>query len=752
METYLIFIVILFVLATSDLIVGVANDAVNFLNSSLGAKVAPRHIVILIACLGVVVGTLFSGGMMEVARSGFFKPEMFRLQDVMIIFLSVMFTDVLLLDFYNTLGLPTSTTVSLVSALLGGSVIVSLLKIHEAGRSFEEIGNYINTGRALGIFSAILLSVVISFVAGSVIQYISRLIFTFNYEKTLKRYGAIWGAVALTSLTYFIIIKGAKGTTFLSESTIKWIAEHSFLVITYSLIFWTIILQLLLWFTKINILKPIVLLGTFSLALAFAANDLVNFIGVPLAGLSSYQIAINSSNPLAATMDALREPVKSNTFILFIAGLVMVGTLWFNKKTRTVSRTELNLGRQSEGYEKFDSSAFARAIVRFFINVGEYIRRIIPASVYNTIQNRMDSSEIDYSKYDKKNRPSFDLIRATVNLMVASSLISLGTGFKLPLSTTYVTFMVAMATSFADKAWGRESAVYRVTGVLTVITGWFFTAFLAFTISGIIALTIFYGGIAATLVVVALVAFSIVRTNLLHSKKEKKNAIREAANAIDNKQSLTEILITDLKSFLTYAEEIYKNVYHGMKDENRKQLKSSFKSAKELEEHAENMIGKILHGTKFLDDASSKEELNFGKAISSIKDLAYSLAEISKISYEHIDNNHNGLSKEQKEDFKQLKDLITEQFELASNKHSKKDISKVEDIHDKVRELKKSIKKLDKNQIDRIKNGTSKIRTNLMFLNVIFKSESISDNITEVMSFHRQLIKSKKHQAENTQQ
>lgn len=744
METYLFFVIILFVLATSDLIVGVANDAVNFLNSSLGSKVAPRHIILLVASFGVVVGTLFSSGMMEVARSGFFKPEMFRLQEVMVIFLAVMFTDILLLDFYNTFGLPTSTTVSLVSSLLGGSVIISLVKIHQAGQPFEEIGNYINTGRALGIFSAILLSVVISFIAGSIVQYISRLIFTFNYEKTIKRYGAVWGSLALTALTYFIIIKGAKGTTFLTEEMIDWISNNSLTVIGFSILFWTIILQLLLWFTKINILKPIVLIGTFALALAFAANDLVNFIGVPLAGLSSYMIGLNMSDPLTATMEALREPVSTNTLILIASGLLMVGTLWFNKKARTVSKTEINLSRQFEGFEKFESSPLARTIVRVFINIGNGLKWIIPNSLYKKMQNRFQTAKVDYSKTEKKDRPAFDFVRATVNLMVASSLISIGTALKLPLSTTYVTFMVAMSTSFADKAWGRESAVYRVNGVLTVIAGWFFTAFLAFTSTSIIALSILFGGIPATLLILGLVGLSIYRTNILHKTNEKKTSKKESVTAINSKLSFIDSLITDLKTFISLTEKIYKDIYNGLMEEHRKKLKKSLKISDELVEQSEFIVSKILQGTMFMEEADLKDELNFSKAISAVKDISYSVSEMAKLSYQHVDNNHSGLSKEQQEDFRQLRDLILSQLDMAATRFSKKDISKVEDIHDRVKELKKSIKKLDKNQINRIKNGTTKIRTNLLFLNLIFKSEHISDNITEIMNFNRELVKSKK--------
>ena len=742
-ETYLFLVIILFVLATSDLIVGVANDAINFLNSALGSKVAPRHIILIVASLGVLVGTLFSSGMMEVARSGFFKPEMFRLQEVMVIFLAVMFTDVLLLDFFNTFGLPTSTTVSLVSSLFGGSVVLSLVKINQAGLNIESLGNYINTGRVFGIFSAILISVVVSFTAGSIVQYLSRLIFTFNFEKTLKRYGAIWGSLALTSITYFIFIKGAKGTTFLTPEMIKWITDHTMIVLGINILGWTVILQLLLWFTKVNILKPIVLMGTFSLALAFAANDLVNFIGVPLAGLSSFQIASGGANPLGMTMDALNEPVKSNSFILIIAGLVMVGTLWFNKKARTVAKTEINLGRQFEGYEKFDSSVFARSLVRISISIGQSIKKILPEKVYDKFQNRFDQSQIDYSKQDKKERPAFDFIRATVNLMVASSLISLGTAYKLPLSTTYVTFMVAMSSSFSDKAWGRDSAVYRVSGVLTVIAGWFFTAFIAFASSSILCLLMYFGGLPVTIAIVALAVFLIVRSNILHKAKEKKAAKMEAIVA-EGKSVLFDSLVEDMKSLLLSIHEIYDDVYSGLVNENRSKLKKAYKEAKELDDHGSVMIGKLMQGTQYFDDTELKEEFTVGKAISSVRELSFSLMEISKLSFDHVDNNHSGLAKEQKEDFKQLKDDLTSQLDLVAKKLSQKDFAKLEDLQEKVHNLSKSIRKLDKNQIQHIKKGTSKARTNLLFLNILFKSESISNSVAELLKFNGELLNSKK--------
>lgn len=744
METYLFFVIILFILATSDLIVGVANDAVNFLNSAIGSKVAPRHIILIVASLGVLAGTFFSSGMMEVARSGFFNPELFRLNELMVLFLAVMFTDVLLLDFYNTFGLPTSTTVSLVSSLLAGSVALAVIKVNQTGQSIEAIGQYINSARALGIFSAILISIVLSFIAGALVQYLSRLIFTFDYESKIKRYGALWGALALTSITYFIVIKGAKGTTFLTEEDINWIKNHSVEVLAINFAFWTVILQLLLWFTKINIFKPIVLIGTFSLALAFAANDLVNFIGVPLAGLSSYQIAANSSDPLGITLDALREPEKTNSFILAIAGVVMVLTLWFNKKARTVTRTEINLGRQFEGYEKFDSSPLARTLVRISISIGQFFKNILPHGLYEKVQNRFDTNKINYSKFDKKDKPTFDYVRAIVNLMVSSSLISLGTAYKLPLSTTYVTFIVAMSTSFSDRAWGRESAVYRVSGVLTVIAGWFFTAFLAFASTSILTTIMYFGGLPVILIVVAGTIFLIIRSNILHTHKEKKSAKKiQAAVISDEKTVLYDSIVDDVKGYLNETHKIYDDVYSGLINENRNKLKKAFKDAKELEDQGDTIITKILQGAQFIDDKEMRDELNFGTAISSLREISDSVKDIAKLSFDHIDNNHSGLAKEQKDDYKDLKSLVTSQLDLVSNKISKRDLSKLEELQEKINDIKKSIRKLDKNQIDYIKKGTTKARTNLLFLNILFKSENILINVSEIVKFNRELLSTK---------
>ncbi|MBD3872325.1 MAG: inorganic phosphate transporter, partial [Acidobacteria bacterium] len=515
-------IVVLFALAISDLIVGVSNDAVNFLNSSIGSRVAPRTVIMVIASLGMLAGVTFASGMMEVARNGIFHPQFFTMPELITIFLAVMLTDIILLDLYNTFGLPTSTTVSIVFELLGAAVAVSLLKISQAGAPFREVVNYINTSKALAIIFGILLSIGVAFIVGALVQIATRLLFTFDYEKRLKRYGALWSGAALASIVYFILIKGAKGSSFITPDTLAWIKGHSGLILLASFAFFTVLLQFLMTLTRVNVLKVVVLVGTFALAMAFAANDLVNFIGVPLAGLAAYSEAGAAADPMTATMEALQHPVQSSTLFLLIAGAIMVVTLWLSRKARTVTRTEVRLGRQEEGYERFESTALSRAIVRLVSSVFETGGRWAPPAIRRWANGRLDRSDFRPPPAADGTVPSFDLVRAAVNLMVASALISLATSFKLPLSTTYVTFMVAMGTSFSDQAWGRESAVYRVSGVLTVIGGWFFTAMMAFSVSGVFAVIIYYGKIWGMIGIGAVAILLLVRTRDLHRFREEE--------------------------------------------------------------------------------------------------------------------------------------------------------------------------------------------------------------------------------------
>ncbi len=480
-------LIVLAALAIIDLVVGVSNDAVNFLNSAIGSKAISFKTTMIVASLGVLVGALFSSGMMEIARSGIFVPSMFSFNDVMIIFLAVMISDILLLDVFNSMGLPTSTTVSIIFELLGAAVCLAIYKIYTNEDDFSTLGTYINTKKASEIVYSILLSVILSFSIGGLVQYLSRLIFTFHYEKKLKYFGAVFGGIAITAITFFILIKGLKGVSFISKDQYNWIKENQLMIIGFNFIFFTILSQVFSSVFKINILRVIIVIGTFALALAFAGNDLVNFIGVPIAAFNSYEIFQTSGvSGDVFMMGALADDnIVAPFYFLLFAGLVMVITLWTSKKAKSVIETGVNLSRQGDGVEKFAPNSASRFIVRTGVYIGEGLNYFLPKKIQIHIDKRFE--KVEKKSKNSEDEPAFDMVRASVNLMVASILISIGTSMKLPLSTTYVTFMVAMGTSFADRAWDRESAVYRIAGVFNVIGGWFFTAIVAFIMSFIIA-------------------------------------------------------------------------------------------------------------------------------------------------------------------------------------------------------------------------------------------------------------------------
>nr|HPI80404.1 inorganic phosphate transporter [Cyclobacteriaceae bacterium] len=517
MSIYLVLICVLFSLAFIDLIVGVSNDAVNFLNSAIGSKVASFKTILIVASLGILLGASFSSGMMEVARKGIFNPAFFTFDKVMIVFLAVMLTDIILLDFYNTLGLPTSTTVSLVFALLGGALVTGLLIAFDNGYGFEKWVEIINYSSALTIVSGIFLSVFISFIVGAMVQHVSRIVFTFDFERNLKRYGAVFSGIAITTIIYFLLIKGVKGSTLVSPKQIDWILAHTWVIVVISLAFWSIAIQILMWWKRINPLKAVVLLGTFSLAMAFAGNDLVNFIGVSIAGLISFQSWAASNIPATEfNMAGLGLSVVTPSWILLLSGFIMVVTLWTSAKSRKVSETEVSLSRQDEGDERFKANFISRVLVGIAIGAGNVVEAIIPKPWRHSLSKRFAKNGTD--NFDEKEKPSFDLIRASVNLLVSSILIAYATSKKLPLSTTFVTFMVAMGTSFADQAWGRESAVYRVAGVINVIAGWLTTALVAFTACGFFALILYKTGMVGVFALVAVAVFLLVRSHILFKR------------------------------------------------------------------------------------------------------------------------------------------------------------------------------------------------------------------------------------------
>lgn len=740
MELYLFILFILLLTAISDLAVGVANDAVNFLNSALGSRVAPRHIILLVASLGVLVGATFSSGMMEVARKGIFKPEFFTMHEVMFIFLAVMLTDIILLDFYNTFGLPTSTTVSLVFAILGGSFGMGLIKQMNVGGSIQAALNYIDTTNVLTIILSIALSIVFAFVFGVIVQFLTRLLFTFNYEKTLKRYGALYSAIALTFITFFIIVKGAKGSSVISPDQAHWITDNLADILLASFVGWWFLWQLVTTFTKINVLKVIVLVGTFALALAFAANDLVNFIGAPLAALSAYQLAAPFNDPFGMTMEGLRESVRANPLILLGAGAVMVTTLWMSKKARTVSKTEMALGRQDEGVERFESSPLSRTIVRMSIGISEFLQRITPSSLKAVIARRIDPSQYKPSVGPDGEAPMFDLPRAAVNLIVSAALISFGTSFKLPLSTTFVTFMVAMSTSLADRAWGRESAVYRVNGVITVIGGWFFTAFMAFMTSFIFVSLLHFGGIAAIIGLVAFGIFAFVRTNVIHRKREDDFTRREqptlSGSTYDglrqNMNALADLVTSIDGTIQANSEALIKN--------KRKQLREIRDNSLGLVKDAEKLSQELF----LLMKNSSEEELEtssrFARKIAALQIITANLQSLTTNSYNHIDNNHPEPDKDQADELREAGKKVQSILVAAARMFRESSFSDVEWLSSEVQELKDLIHKFDRNQIKRIKAGKSGTRHSLLFIGTLSKAERIAEQFSILARLYEQTV------------
>ena len=525
---YLYMIIALAFLAIADLVVGISNDAVNFLNSAIGSKAISFRTIMIVASIGVAVGAIFSSGMMEVARKGIFNPGEFMFNEIMIIFMAVMITDILLLDFFNSLGMPTSTTVSIVFELLGAAVAMALIKIGASGGDFSEVVNYINTSKASQIIFGILLSVVVAFSIGALVQWVSRVLLSYNFQRKANWVGALFSGIALTAITYFIFMKGLKGTSYAKQSfdiingsTMKDFLETQVLtIVLISSVFWSLLSYGLIVFAKTNIYKLIIIVGTFALALAFAGNDLVNFIGVPVAAYNAFLEW--SASGLSATefpMDVLASKVPTNNWLLFGAGMVMVVTLWFSTKAKDVVKTSLDLSNQGETKERFQPNALSRGFVRIAMGASKVTSLILPTSWQDKIEQQFEQPVIKLTKNKVHELPAFDLVRAAVNLMVAAVLISIATSYKLPLSTTYVTFMVAMGTSLADRAWGAESAVYRVAGVLNVIGGWFFTAFSAFSAAALVAYLLNLN-LEVMFPILLLTAIALlVRSSIVHRKK-----------------------------------------------------------------------------------------------------------------------------------------------------------------------------------------------------------------------------------------
>ena len=645
------------ILAVVDLVVGVSNDAVNFLNSAIGSKAIAFKKIMIIASLGVFVGAVFSSGMMEVARKGIFTPSEFYFDEIMFIFMAVMIGDILLLDFFNTLGLPTSTTVSIVFNLLGAAVVMALIKIGMSEtETAADIVKYINTEKAKQIISGILLSVVISFTIGMIVQWLSRLVFSFQYEKKVKNFGFVFAGLCLTAIGYFIFFKGLKGTPFYGEIK-DFLAQNMVLVIAAMFAFWTVLMFILDKLFKINVLVIVLGMGTFGLALAFAGNDLVNFIGVPMAAYHSYEAWSVSGIPASEfSMEILSEKVPTEPLLLFIAGAIMVITLAVSKKARTVADTSIDLSRQGEGSERFQPNFLSRAIVKGSSNLVQGLNFILPAGVKTKISNSFETPAIEISQEKAKELPAFDLIRASINLAVAGILISIATSMKLPLSTTYVTFMVAMGTSLADRAWGRESAVYRVAGVLNVIGGWFLTALTAFSIAGALTYIIYIGRGPAIAILLLLAAGLIVR-NYLNHKKASKNELDHTSlkkSASKTVQGIIDESADNVAKSMYRTKRIFSGVVDGLASQDANALKKMRKRVGKFDDEVEELRNHLFYFIKNLDDTSVRGSNFYIMILANLTDVVQSLEFIAKKSYKHIDNAHKPLSPAQIQDLKDI--------------------------------------------------------------------------------------------------
>ncbi|HCT29908.1 MAG TPA: phosphate permease [Bacteroidales bacterium] len=740
METYyLIIVVILMLLAVTDLIVGVANDAVNFLNSSIGSKVAPRHWILLVASLGVLVGSIFSSGMMEVARKGVFRPENFYFSEIMVIFLAVMLTDVIVLNFFNAHGLPTSTTVSLVFELLGAAVAVSIFKILNSNDSLNNIGNYINSGKALAIISGILISVVVAFITGMIIQYIARFLFSFNYKRSMKYVGSIWGGIALSAITYFIVMKGMKGSAIFNEQLINYINQNTVLILFYSFLIWTAIFQILISLFNLNILRFIVLVGTFALALSFAGNDLVNFIGVSLAGLKSYQIHLANSGvaPDQLLMTDLAGSVSTNFVYLFIAGLIMVFTIWTSRKAKTVTETEVGLARQDSGMERFGSTQFSRSLVRAVRSISSNSSRFLPRSMTNFVAKRFDTSKAQ--KYKNPNdAPAFDLIRASVNLVVSSILISSATSLKLPLSTTYVTFMVAMGSSLSDKAWGRESAVYRITGVLTVISGWFFTAFVTFTMACLMAAALYYGKIPALIIILAIAIGLVIKSNLIHKKKVDAEKVDAADYSAEG--SIVIKCNQEVNKSLKDILRTYTRTIEGLTHEDRKLLKEVNREVEDLNLEAKKLKYNVYQVLKQLEADSIETGHYYIQVIDYLREIAHSLTFVTTPSLQHIENQHKGLTKVQTEELKAVSGDVSKFFDGIFKMIKENDYTEVPNSIKQQQAILDLLNEIRKKQVKRIKQNETGTRNSVLYLGLLNEIKNIMLHTINLVKAQRDFI------------
>lgn len=724
METFLpIVIAFIFILAVMGIVAGVSNDATNFMSAAVGTKSATYRTVTIIAAFGIVIGSLMSNGMMEIARNGVLSPQYFFANEIIYIYLAVMIANLILLDVFNTLGLPTSTSVSLVFELLGATVAIAMIKMHN-GDINVGLAELINTDKALTMIVGIFLSVAIAFIFGIIVQYITRLIFSFNYEKNLKWKIGIFSGLATTALVYFMLIKGMKGAAFITEEVHAWIDENTLLLLALCFVFFSVLMQIL-YFLKVNVLKLVVLIGTFALAMAFAGNDLVNFIGVPLAGLDTYLDVRNSGVPMdALTMGSLNTMSAANTIYIILAGLIMAVTLLTSKKAKIVLQTSLDLSKQNGGNESFGSSAIARGLVRFTNNMVSTVDSILPAKVKAWIEKRFDNREMILEE-----NAAFDLIRGLVSIVLASMLIALGTSLKLPLSTTYVTFMVTMGASLSDRAWSRESAVYRVTGMFSVIGGWFITAIVAFLICFVIAILFYYGGVVAMLLMIALAIYIIIKNRAKTNKNEDNDDLFEkAVNTNDQEviyQSLVQHNKESINTLVNIAKDIYVNTVNAFIKEDIKTLKKVSNDCRDAKEKMKVLKRKEIMIMRRLDDKMMNKNTWFHLSYNCIEQVLYSLRRVCDPCKEYVDNSFTPLDKKYLPEVETLKEKVLWSIDAADITVFSSEYKDVEAVMERIKVREDELVEMTHEQMNRIQHDKENIDLALLYLNIIQESSEI---------------------------
>ena len=735
---YFLMVVALAVLAIADLVVGVSNDAVNFLNSAIGSKAISFKTIMIVASLGIAFGAMSSSGMMEVARKGIFVPGEFYFDEIMIIFMAVMITDILLLDFFNTLGMPTSTTVSIVFELLGAAVVISLIKIAQSNtQSISDLGSYINTAKATEIILGILLSVVVAFSIGALVQYVSRLLLSFKFKDKASWVGALFGGIAATAITYFIFIKGLKGTSFIPGDFKEFVFTNTPIIVSISFVIWTGISALITNVFKVSVYKFIILIGTFAIAMAFAGNDLVNFIGVPIGGWQAYEAwhAAWLETGVAASefsMSALGKKVPTPQFLLFGAGIIMVVTLWFSNKAKAVLKTSIDLSSQDSVKERFQPNFLSRGIVRTAKGCSTIFTAMLPAAALNKIEAQYEKPVITLEKGEEA--PAFDMVRAAVNLVVASILISIATSMKLPLSTTYVTFMVAMGTSLADRAWGRESAVYRVAGVINVIGGWFLTALGAFLASGVVVFLIRWDKVTMIPILLLLTIILLLRNFIKHKNKDVKidsNQLKKYESS--TVQGIISESAENIIAVISRTSKIYANFLEGLSTQNSDLLKKSKKGVAKLDSEIEDLRDNIFFLIKNLDETSVRGSNFYIIILAYLTDIAQSLEFISKKSYKHVNNQHQKLKFNQFKDLKEIEDRLDLLYKEIIDIFNSRKFERISFVIAQKKELLGLISVKIDTQIERTRSEESSPKNTTLYFNILLETKDLVNSIMNLM-------------------